>query len=111
MSAVASLPVRSCLIDGDESGLAVFELIRQHGAGGQAVLCAFDLLELNGKDLRFKPIEPRKELLAKLLDDADVGIVFNISRGLQARLRGHCLETAWLNLSSWPFTALGQGQE
>lgn len=82
MSAVASLPVRSCLIDGeaivcDDSGLAVFELIRQHRTGNQAVLCAFDLLELNGKDLRFKPIETRKEVLAKLLDDAHVGIVFN----------------------------------
>jgi bifunctional non-homologous end joining protein LigD len=80
--AVASLPVGSCLIDGeaivcDDNGLAVFELVRQHRAGDQAVLCAFDLLELNGKDLRFKPIETRKELLAKLLHDADLGIVFN----------------------------------
>ncbi len=35
--AVGKLPVRSCLIDGeaivcDENGLAVFELIRRHGA-------------------------------------------------------------------------------
>jgi bifunctional non-homologous end joining protein LigD len=79
---IAKLPVRSCLIDGeaivcDEKGLAVFELIRQHGAGEDAVLCAFDLLELDGKDLRFKPIETRKELLAKLLEDSDSGIVLN----------------------------------
>jgi len=31
------------------------------------VLCAFDLLELDGKDLRREPIENRKALLAKLL--------------------------------------------
>src|SRR5262249_41056256 len=66
--AVAKLPVRSCLIDGeaivcDENGLAVFELIRRHGALASAVLCAFDLLELDGKDLRREPIEKRKALL------------------------------------------------
>src|SRR5262249_20953417 len=83
-SAVAPLPARSCLIDGtsivcDESGLAVFELIRGHGSKTSAVLCAFDLLELDGKDLRRRPIEERKGLLAKLLrdSDSDLGIVLN----------------------------------
>jgi bifunctional non-homologous end joining protein LigD len=47
--AVGKLPVRSCLIDGeaivcDENGLAVFDLIRRHGALASAVHCAFDLL-------------------------------------------------------------------
>src|SRR5215468_4866693 len=70
--AVSKLPVRSCLIDGeaivcDENGLAVFDLIRGHGSKASAVLCAFDLLELDGEDLRRKPIETRKALLAKLL--------------------------------------------
>jgi bifunctional non-homologous end joining protein LigD len=70
--AVGKLPVRSCLIDGeaivcDENGLAVFELIRRHGALATAVHCAFDLLELDGKDLRRQPIEERKRLLARLL--------------------------------------------
>jgi bifunctional non-homologous end joining protein LigD len=55
--AVGKLPVRSCLIDGeaivcDENGLAVFDLIRRHGALASAVHCAFDLLELDGRDLR-----------------------------------------------------------
>jgi bifunctional non-homologous end joining protein LigD len=81
-TAVAELPVRSCLIDGeaivcDETGLAVFDLIRQHDAGEHAVLCAFDLLELDGNDLRFRPIETRKELLAKLLESSDLSIVLN----------------------------------
>src|SRR5215468_8860802 len=70
--AVAKLAVRSCLINGeaivcDESGLPVFDLIRGYGSKASAVLCAFDLLELNGKDLRREPIERRKALLAKLL--------------------------------------------
>src|SRR5499433_3784587 len=71
--AVSKLPVRSCLIDGeaivcDENGLAVYELICRDDAGERAVLSAFDLLELDGKDLRRKPIEKRKELLAQLLN-------------------------------------------
>ncbi len=36
--------------------LAVFELIRRHGAPASAVHCAFDLLELDGRDLRREPI-------------------------------------------------------
>src|SRR5438552_9049345 len=69
--AVGKLPVRSCLIDGeaivcDQNGLAVFDLIRRHGALAGAVHCAFDLLELDGRDLRREPIEERKRLLAKL---------------------------------------------
>jgi bifunctional non-homologous end joining protein LigD len=80
--AVSKLPVRSCLIDGeavvcDENGLAVFELIRRDDANERAVLCAFDLLELDGRDLRRRPIEERKELLAKLLNGSQVSIVFN----------------------------------
>src|SRR5437764_3106568 len=54
--ALGKLPVRSCLIDGeaivcDESGLAVFDLIRRHGVLASAVHCVFDLLELDGRDL------------------------------------------------------------
>jgi ATP-dependent DNA ligase len=81
---VSGLPVRSCLIDGeaivcDENGLAVFELIRGHGSKTSAVLCAFDLLELDGRDLRRRPIEERKVLLAKLLHgrDPDLSIVLS----------------------------------
>ena len=82
--ALKSLPVRSCTIDGeaivcDENGLAIFDLIRGHGSKTSAVLCAFDLLELDGKDLRRRPIEERKGLLAKLLHDrdSDLSIILN----------------------------------
>jgi len=80
--AVGKLPVSSCLIDGeaivcDENGLAVFELIRRQGASASAVLCAFDLLELDGEDLRREPIEKRKQLLAELLAGSHVSLVSN----------------------------------
>ena len=41
------------------------------------MLSAFDLLELDGKDLRRKPIETRKALLATLLKDSDLSLVLN----------------------------------
>jgi bifunctional non-homologous end joining protein LigD len=80
--AVKSLPVRSCLIDGEaivcnERGLAVFELIRGHRTVASGVHCAFDLLELDGRDLRREPIERRKALLAKLLKGSHLSIVLN----------------------------------
>jgi bifunctional non-homologous end joining protein LigD len=72
VQAVAALPVHSCLIDGeaiisDASGLAIFSLIRSHRNGPRATLCAFDLVEIDGEDLRWRPIEDRKAALKKLL--------------------------------------------
>jgi bifunctional non-homologous end joining protein LigD len=51
--AIISLPVRSCFIDGeaivvDTNGLSVFDLIRYPQYYRAAVLCAFDLIELDG---------------------------------------------------------------
>jgi bifunctional non-homologous end joining protein LigD len=37
----------------------------------------FDLLELDGEDLRHTPIEERKRILAKLLSHPHEGIAFN----------------------------------
>jgi len=80
--AVSALPARSCLIDGeaivcDKNGLAIFELIRGYRTLASAVLCAFDLLELDGEDLRRHPIEKRKEFLAELLRGSHLSIVLN----------------------------------
>jgi len=122
---VAKLPVRSCLIDGeaivcDENGLAVFELIRRHGALASAVLCAFDLLELDGRDLRREPIEKRKALLAKLLNGSPLSIALNEvyeedARSYSARRASSVArdrkQAARLNVSPWAVAALGQGQK
>jgi bifunctional non-homologous end joining protein LigD len=80
--ALKELPVRSCLIDGeaivcDADGLAVFDLVRRHDTVTNAEHCAFDLLELDGRDLRREPIEKRKELLAELLSGSRHSLVFN----------------------------------
>jgi bifunctional non-homologous end joining protein LigD len=81
-AAVAALPVRSCLIDGeaiicDDNGLAVFKLIRSYRKGHTATLCAFDLIEIDGQDLHRQPIEDRKLALKKLLGRPHPGIAFN----------------------------------
>jgi bifunctional non-homologous end joining protein LigD len=70
-AAVGALPANSFLIDGEAivtnaKGLAVFDLIRRQRHGGDAVLIAFDLIELDGEDMRRSPIEDRKRKLAKL---------------------------------------------
>ena len=81
-AAVTALPARSFLIDGeaivtDESGLAVFDLVRRKRYGDAAVLVTFDLVELDGRDLRREPIEQRKRKLAKLVRGPHPGIVLN----------------------------------
>ncbi|MGC2081626.1 MAG: DNA ligase [Xanthobacteraceae bacterium] len=81
-AAVASLPAHSFLIDGeaivtDAKGLAVFDLIRRQRHSSDAVLIGFDLIELDGEDLRRTPIEQRKRTLAKLLRRPHAGIVVN----------------------------------
>jgi bifunctional non-homologous end joining protein LigD len=82
VAAIAALPVRSCVVDGeaivcDDKGLAVFDLIRGYGGKSGAVLCAFDLLEANGEDLRPEPIEERKRRLAALAGYSSAGMVLN----------------------------------
>jgi bifunctional non-homologous end joining protein LigD len=51
--------------------------VRHDRHGGVAVLCAFDLVELDGEDLRRSSIEYRKRKLAKLVRRPDLGIVLN----------------------------------
>ena len=55
--ALTGLRSRSCIIDGetiacDDNGLASFERIRYRQHDGDVFLYAFDLIELNGEDLR-----------------------------------------------------------
>jgi len=74
-AAVAGLDVQDCIIDGeivalDDKGRSSFQLLQAHDAGlvrPPIVLNAFDLLRLNGKDLRSLPLEERKAKLEALL--------------------------------------------
>src|SRR3954467_839396 len=82
VDAVNHLNVRSCLIDGevvccDEQGLATFQLLRHRRNEPQAFLYAFDMVELNGVDLRREPIEVRKATLASILRKSRPGVRLN----------------------------------
>ena len=70
------------MIDGeaivcDDNGLPVFDLIRNYRYGSSATLCAFDVLELNGQDLRDRPLEERKAALKMLHRPSHPGIAYN----------------------------------
>src|SRR6266481_5374586 len=82
VEALVRLRSRSCIIDGeavacDDSGLASFERIRYRQHDGDVFLYAFDLIELNGDDLRRDPLQVRKATLASIVAKARPGIRFN----------------------------------
>jgi bifunctional non-homologous end joining protein LigD len=81
-AAVSSLASDSRVIDGeaivcDDNGLPVFDFIRNYRYGSSATLCAFDVLELSGQDLRDRPLEKRKAALKMLLRQSHPGIACN----------------------------------
>ena len=80
--AAAKLRAKSFTIDGEAvvcgpNGVAVFEALHRRGTVTEAMLYAFDLLELDGEDLRARPLAERKARLAKLVGRSDRGIVYN----------------------------------
>jgi bifunctional non-homologous end joining protein LigD len=82
-AAIAALACRSCLINGEvvicgEDGIPVFDRLRYgRQPQSEAVLFAFDLLELGGKDLRRTQLEERKGVLAKLVRKASWAVQLN----------------------------------
>ena len=80
--AATALRVTSCLIDGeavacDDDGLSVFERLRGRRHDASVFLYAFDLIELNGTDLRREPFDTRKARMASLLKRAAPGLRLN----------------------------------
>ena len=72
---------RSCILDGEavacgEDGIALFERIRYRRHDASVFMYAFDLIELNGDDLRREPLEVRKAELEQLLGRAGSGVSF-----------------------------------
>jgi len=73
VEALARLRSRSCIIDGEavacgDDGVANFELIRRWDSDHSVFMWAyFDLIELDGTDMRRDPLATRKAKLADLL--------------------------------------------
>jgi bifunctional non-homologous end joining protein LigD len=86
-AAAEALRARSFLIDGeavacDGDGLPVFDRLRYRRQDGRVFLYAFDLLELNGRDMRHEPLEVRKAALA--------GILWRMKAWAGIQLNEHC---------------------
>jgi bifunctional non-homologous end joining protein LigD len=58
-------------------GVAIFDALHRRGTVTEAMLYAFDLLELDGEDLRTLPLGERKKRLARLLAGRRLGIVLS----------------------------------
>jgi bifunctional non-homologous end joining protein LigD len=79
---LARLRSRSCIIDGeavacDDDGVASFNLVRYRHHDEAVFLYAFDLIALNGDDLRRDSLERPKATLEMILAKAGAGIRFN----------------------------------
>jgi len=82
VEALAKLRPRSCIIDGEavacgDDGIASFDRIRYRHHDASVFLYAFDLIELDGDDLRRDPLAVRKATLASLLARSAPGLRFN----------------------------------
>jgi bifunctional non-homologous end joining protein LigD len=79
VQAVACLGPRSCIIDGeavacDDNGVSNFDRLRYRRDDAAVFLHAFDLIELDGEDLRREPLVTRKATLASILRRASPGV-------------------------------------
>src|SRR5829696_4021764 len=81
--AIGAFKVKSCILDGEitvcgPDGVTSFELLRSgRKIKPEAVLHVFDLIELNGDDLRREPIEMRKQRLQRALRHHGPAVQFN----------------------------------
>ena len=122
-AAVAKLPADTALIDGelvseDAKGISRFSLLQQDlkvGRHDRMVLYAFDLMHLDGADLKAMPLSERKAALAKLLARARGAV--RLSESLTERgpalLREACkmgLEGIVSKLADAPYRS-GRGHE
>jgi bifunctional non-homologous end joining protein LigD len=83
-NAISELPVKSALVDGevvvfDQNGGTSFALLQaafQEGKKQQLTYVVFDLLHLDGHNLRGLPLERRKEMLEQLLENTiDLNVI------------------------------------
>ena len=82
VEALAKLRSRSCIIDGEavacgEDGITSFDRIRYRRHDASVFLYGFDLIELDGEDMRRDPLSVRKATLASLLARAAPGLRLN----------------------------------
>ena len=70
--AVAALPVESAVLDGESillrpDNTSDFEALGSRQGQAEAILVAYDIMEMDGQDVRPEPLEERRKRVAKLL--------------------------------------------
>ena len=86
VDAVAEIDCRDAILDGEvvaleEDGRPSFQLLQAYEKGEQRpplFYYVFDLLQLDGVDLRSRPVTERKEMLKELLADAPETIRYSV---------------------------------
>jgi bifunctional non-homologous end joining protein LigD len=75
VDSIRSLPTKSCIVDGEaivvnDDGLSIFDLLRYRRHDHAATISAFDLIEVDGTDLRV--IQSKNARIASLAYRSDV---------------------------------------
>src|SRR6476660_7236501 len=124
-AAIAKLPAKSALIDGEvvvegDDGLSSFSLLQQDlkaSRHDRMVLYGFDLMHLDGADLKSLPLVSRKDALAKLFKREPARGVLRLSESLteagSTLLRHACkmgLEGIVSKVADAPYRS-GRGQD
>ena len=91
--AVAALPVESAVLDGESillrpDNTSDFEALGSRQGQAEAILVAYDIMEMDGQDVRPEPLEERRKRLARLLSRSNKALRDGIQRARQS------LETA-----------------
>jgi bifunctional non-homologous end joining protein LigD len=120
------LRAQSFTLDGEAcvcgpDGVTVFDDLHRRGTVREAMLYAFDLLGLDGEDLRGVPLSDRKKRLARLVGRRRIGIVlsdhtdedgatiFRHACRMGIELHSHCSGSGAIGIRSVWFCSLEHG--
>ena len=82
VAALTALPIQSCVLDGEavahnQDGWPDFHRLQSKAGRERAELVAFDLLIINGEDIRPWPLIERRGWLSELMEGASQGLHFS----------------------------------
>ena len=86
-AAIVALPIGAAVLDGEavtfsRDGQADFAALRTSGGQSNAILIIYDLLELDGQDIRREPLQDRRNRLERLLRQPKGEAAQNVASGI-----------------------------
>ena len=103
--AVAALPVESAVLDGEaivmrSADRSDFEALRSRQGQAEAILVTYDIMEVDGQDVRPEPLEERRKRLTRLLSRSNKALRDGIQ--LSEAITGDCAtifrHACWMDL-------------